>query len=128
MVPRRPAPPPRDGEERVQISPPPVEEGLYDLRADGIARQVVDSIEVVSPERGKKEVFVFFEGVPLVVTGCVLITGLRSVGGKACRAGLKKGAGTARKRRRQRQKSPRSERKPRGAGLTAGSPRRGSAA
>lgn len=75
---------PRPPERRrgVQISLPPVEEGLYDLRADGIACQVVDSIEVVSPERVKKKFFVFFEGVPLVVTGCVLITGLRSVGGQ----------------------------------------------
>lgn len=65
----------------VQISLPPVEEGLYDLRADGIAHQVVDSIEVVSPERAKKG-FLFFLKEWHLLQDLFLITGLRSVGEK----------------------------------------------
>lgn len=68
----------------VQISLPPVEEGLYDLRANGIAHQVVDSIEVGSPERAKKGFLFFFEGVALVVTGCVFNHSVEVCGRKAC--------------------------------------------
>lgn len=60
---------PPERAREVQAALPPVEEGLYDLQADGIARQVVNSVEVVSPERAKKGFF-FKKGVALV-TRCV---------------------------------------------------------
>lgn len=66
----------------VQISLPPVEEGLYDLQADGIAHQVVDSIEVVSPERAKKGFLFFLKEWHLLLQDVFLITALRSVGEK----------------------------------------------
>lgn len=47
-------------ERKVQATVPPVKEGLDDLRADGIARQILDSIEVISPESTKQEGFVLF--------------------------------------------------------------------
>lgn len=47
-------------ERKVQATVPPVKEGLDDLQADGIARQVLDSIEVISPESTKQEGFVVF--------------------------------------------------------------------
>lgn len=54
------------GEREVQAALPPVEEGLYDLRADGVACQVVNSIEVISPRKD----FFFQKGVALD-TECV---------------------------------------------------------
>lgn len=45
----------KENERGVQATLPPVKEGLYDLRADGVACQVVNSIKVFSPERETKE-------------------------------------------------------------------------
>lgn len=42
------------GNFQTTVAVPSVKEGLYDLRADRIARQIGDSVEVLSPEGMKR--------------------------------------------------------------------------